>query len=66
MNDFRTRLRSFSPVSPVRDLPRTLAHYGSLGFDAEPYADGDEVAQGAEVRTLAELIGTRIRVALAG
>jgi hypothetical protein len=42
MNDFRTRLRSFSPVFPVRDLPRALAHYGSLGFDAEPYADGDE------------------------
>jgi Ser/Thr protein kinase RdoA (MazF antagonist) len=37
----RTRLRSFSPVFPVRDLRRALAHYESLGFDAQPYTDGD-------------------------
>jgi len=37
MNDFR----SFSPVFPVRDLRRALAHYEALGFDAAPYADGD-------------------------
>ena len=36
------QLRSFSPVFPVRDLRRALAHYASLGFDAQPYADGDE------------------------
>lgn len=41
MNDFRTRLQSFSPIFPVRDLRRALAHYESLGFDAQPYADGD-------------------------
>ena len=37
----RTRLRSFSPVFPVRDLRRALAHYASLGFEVRPYADGD-------------------------
>jgi Ser/Thr protein kinase RdoA (MazF antagonist) len=37
----RTRLRSFSPVFPVRDLRRALAHYQSLGFDASPYSEGD-------------------------
>jgi len=31
-------LRSFSPVFPVRDLRRALAHYASLGFTVEPYA----------------------------
>jgi Ser/Thr protein kinase RdoA (MazF antagonist) len=37
----RTRFTSFSPVFPVRDLRRALAHYASLGFAVEPYADGD-------------------------
>jgi Ser/Thr protein kinase RdoA (MazF antagonist) len=37
----RTRLESFSPVFPVRDLRRALAHYKSLGFDVRPYADDD-------------------------
>jgi Ser/Thr protein kinase RdoA (MazF antagonist) len=37
----RNRFSSFSPVFPVRDLRRALAHYASLGFEAEPYADGD-------------------------
>ena len=37
----RTRLRSFSPVFPVRDLRRALAHYQSLGFDVSPYSEGD-------------------------
>jgi Ser/Thr protein kinase RdoA (MazF antagonist) len=37
----RTRLRSFSPIFPVRDLGRALAHYASLGFDTTPYADDD-------------------------
>jgi hypothetical protein len=37
----RTRFSSFSPVFPVRDLRRALAHYASLGFAVEPYADGD-------------------------
>jgi Ser/Thr protein kinase RdoA (MazF antagonist) len=30
---------SFSPVFPVRDLRRALAHYASLGFEATSYAD---------------------------
>ena len=37
----RTRLNRFSPVFPVRDLGKALAHYASLGFDALPYAGGD-------------------------
>ena len=37
----RTRLRSFSPVFPVRDLRRALAHYASLGFDVQAYTEGD-------------------------
>ena len=37
----RTRLRSFSPIFPVRDLRRALAHYASLGFDVTSYADSD-------------------------
>lgn len=37
----RTRFGSFSPVFPVRDLRRALAHYASLGFLVAPYADGD-------------------------
>jgi catechol 2,3-dioxygenase-like lactoylglutathione lyase family enzyme len=37
----RNRFSSFSPVFPVRDLRRALAHYASLGFEVEPYADGD-------------------------
>jgi Ser/Thr protein kinase RdoA (MazF antagonist) len=37
----RNRFSSFSPVFPVRDLRGALAHYASLGFEVEPYADGD-------------------------
>jgi Ser/Thr protein kinase RdoA (MazF antagonist) len=37
----RNTFTSFSPVFPVRDLRRALAHYASLGFEVEPYADGD-------------------------
>jgi Ser/Thr protein kinase RdoA (MazF antagonist) len=37
----RNRFSSFSPVFPVRDLRRALAHYASLGFEVETYADGD-------------------------
>jgi len=37
----RTRLQSFSPIFPVRDLQRALTHYESLGFDVQPDADGD-------------------------
>jgi Ser/Thr protein kinase RdoA (MazF antagonist) len=37
----RARFRSFSPIFPVRDLRRALAHYASLGFRVQPYADGD-------------------------
>jgi hypothetical protein len=36
-----TPLRRFSPIFPVRDLRRALAHYASLGFEVTPYADGD-------------------------
>jgi catechol 2,3-dioxygenase-like lactoylglutathione lyase family enzyme len=35
------RFSRFSPVFPVRDLRRALAHYASLGFEVEPYADED-------------------------
>jgi Ser/Thr protein kinase RdoA (MazF antagonist) len=35
------RFQRFSPIFPVRDLPRALAHYASLGFRVQPYADGD-------------------------
>jgi Ser/Thr protein kinase RdoA (MazF antagonist) len=35
------RFSSFSPVFPVQDLRRALAHYASLGFEVEPYADGN-------------------------
>jgi Ser/Thr protein kinase RdoA (MazF antagonist) len=38
----RTTLKNFSPVFPVRDLRRALAHYAALGFDVTPYDDGDE------------------------
>ena len=38
----RSRFSSFSPVFPVRDLRRALAHYASLGFEVESYAEGDE------------------------
>jgi Ser/Thr protein kinase RdoA (MazF antagonist) len=37
----RNRFSSFSPVFPVRDMRRALAHYASLGFEVEQYADGD-------------------------
>jgi len=37
----RNRFGSFSPVFPVRDLRRALAHYASLGFEVGVYADGD-------------------------
>jgi Ser/Thr protein kinase RdoA (MazF antagonist) len=35
------RFQRFSPIFPVRDLRRALAHYASLGFRVQPYADGD-------------------------
>ena len=38
----RTTLKSFSPVFPVRDLRRALAHYAALGFEVTRYDDGDE------------------------
>jgi hypothetical protein len=31
-----TPLRRFSPIFPVRDLRRALAHYASLGFEMTP------------------------------
>jgi Ser/Thr protein kinase RdoA (MazF antagonist) len=31
------RLSSFSPIFPVHDLPRALAHYASLGFEVNSY-----------------------------
>ena len=37
----RSTFRSFSPIFPVRDLGRALAHYASLGFEVKPYEDGD-------------------------
>jgi Ser/Thr protein kinase RdoA (MazF antagonist) len=38
----RGAFTSFSPIFPVRDLRRALAHYASLGFSVKPYGDGDE------------------------
>jgi DNA-binding MarR family transcriptional regulator len=32
----------FSPIFPVNDLAAALAHYSALGFDTEPYDEGDE------------------------
>lgn len=37
-----TRLTHFSPIFPVKDLQRALAHYESLGFVTHAYGDGDE------------------------
>jgi hypothetical protein len=34
--DATARLSGFSPIFPVRDLSRALAHYASLGFDVQP------------------------------
>ena len=36
------QLLKISPVFSVRDLKAALAHYGALGFDTVPYADGDQ------------------------
>jgi DNA-binding MarR family transcriptional regulator len=36
------QLRRFSPIFPVRDLRKALAHYTALGFDAFAYEEGDE------------------------
>jgi hypothetical protein len=38
----RSRLLQFSPIFPVRDLGAALAHYVTLGFEVERYADGDD------------------------
>ena len=37
-----TRLTRFSPIFPVKDLRRALAHYATLGFVTTAYAEGDE------------------------
>jgi hypothetical protein len=37
-----TGLDRFSPIFPVEDLPRALAHYESLGFATHAYAKGGE------------------------
>jgi len=36
------RLTQFSPIFPVSDLRRALAHYEALGFDTHAYAEGAE------------------------
>jgi predicted lactoylglutathione lyase len=36
-----TRLTHFSPIFPVKDLRRALAHYASLGFVTNAYEGGD-------------------------
>lgn len=36
-----TRLTRFSPIFPVKDLARALAHYEALGFAVRAYAQGD-------------------------
>jgi DNA-binding MarR family transcriptional regulator len=38
----RPQLRQFRPTFPVRDMTAALAHYAALGFDAFPYAGGDD------------------------
>ncbi len=38
----RARFEHFSPIFPVRDLTRALAHYRSLGFVTAAYTSGDE------------------------
>jgi len=38
----RPQLRQFRPIFPVRDMTAALAHYAALGFDAFPYAGGDD------------------------
>ena len=35
------QFRRFCPIFPVRDLAAALAHYTALGFDTQPYEDGD-------------------------
>jgi hypothetical protein len=45
----RSRFSSFSPVFPVRDLRRALAHYASLGFEVKSYDDGYGFADRDEV-----------------
>jgi Ser/Thr protein kinase RdoA (MazF antagonist) len=35
-----THLTSFSPIFPVKDLRRALAHYAALGFTTTAYEDG--------------------------
>jgi Ser/Thr protein kinase RdoA (MazF antagonist)/predicted enzyme related to lactoylglutathione lyase len=37
-----TRLSHFSPILPVKDLRRALAHYASLGFVTTAYEEGDD------------------------
>jgi hypothetical protein len=41
-----TRLRSFSPIFPVRDLRQALAHYASLGFAVTPYGEARTRSEG--------------------
>jgi DNA-binding MarR family transcriptional regulator/uncharacterized glyoxalase superfamily protein PhnB len=36
------QFRRFSPIFPVSDLAAALAHYSALGFESEPYEDGDD------------------------
>ena len=42
MSASHPRFASFSPIVPVRDLQRALAHYTALGFDCSGYARGAE------------------------
>jgi Ser/Thr protein kinase RdoA (MazF antagonist)/predicted enzyme related to lactoylglutathione lyase len=37
-----TPINHFSPIFPVKDLRRALAHYQALGFVTKAYNDGDE------------------------
>jgi hypothetical protein len=36
------KLNRPAPIFPVRDLPHSLDHYRSLGFEVTAYADGSE------------------------
>ena len=46
-------IASIAPILPVHNLQRAMDYYRTLGFDAEPYQDGDFYAfltrQGLEI-----------------
>jgi len=49
------QLRAFSPIFPVADLPKALAHYSTLGFRTLAYAGGEEYGFAERERTSVHL-----------